>query len=110
MKEGTAALKAKKGRSIDINQVPEAVKSSGFSPGKIMITAAGRLKMDEKQKPAFHPSGAAQSFLLTDLKDALREKILSLIQSGKLTEIQGAISKQDGMWTLIPESLKEVSE
>lgn len=110
MKKGTASLKAKKGQSIGITQVQEAVKSSGFSPGKIMITAAGMLKLDDKQRPLFHPGGAAQSFLLTDLKDALREKTLSLAQSGKSAEIQGAVRKKDGTWALIPESLKEVPE
>lgn len=110
MKDGTATVKAKKGLSIDIDRVQTAVKESGFTPGRITIIATGMIKMDEKKRPSLHLSGLAQTLPLIDLTDNIKGKVFSLAEAGKSLEIGGVARKQDGTWTLIPESLSEVTK
>ncbi len=50
MKEGTATLSAKEGESINVSQVSEAIRESGFTPGIIKITAIGTTKVDKEQQ------------------------------------------------------------
>lgn len=108
MKDGTAALKAREGESINISQVPKAIKDTGFTPGDISITASGKVKTDARQRLILQVSGLAQGLLLVDLKDDIRQRLGSLSGSEVAVEIQGlARELPDGVWAISPESMKE---
>lgn len=110
MKDGTATLTAKEGQSINISQVPTAIKKTGFTLGTIKVSAVGKILWDERQGFTLQVGGFEQGFLISDLKDAMREKLLSFANSGNTVEIQGTAYEQKlGVWTLFPESVKEVS-
>lgn len=104
MKDGVATLIAREGQSININQVPAAVRDSGFTPGMIKIAAVGKIKVDEKQHFVLQIHGVEQNLILSGLKDTVKENLLSYTKSENLVEIHGTVNKQpDEAWTLSPE-------
>lgn len=107
MKEGTAALTAKKGQSINIGRVPKTVRDAGFSPGTITIAAIGTVRMDEQKRLFLQFEG--RSLLVTEVKDSVRERLISLAGSGRPTEIRGiARENPDRTWAVSPEWVKEM--
>jgi mercuric ion binding protein len=108
MKEGTASLSAGEGQSINIAQIPKAVKESGFSPGKIEITAIGNVKRNDQQFALLIPD-ADLSIPLFKIKRSLRDRLASYEQTGALVEVRGVVHEESGgVWTLSPETVKEV--
>ncbi len=111
IKEGTAVLEAKEGESINVSQVPKAIKDSGFTPRTIKITATGYIKMDKKQRLMLQISKPLQSLLLVDIKDTATERLLARATSGARIQIVGIIrAKSDGTFTLSPQEVEEVSK
>ncbi len=111
LQEGMVTLSVKKGRSINISRIRVAIKDAGFTPRKMKITATGIIKTNEQQQFLLQLSGLKQEFLIVDLKKAAMERLFSFAKSGATLEIEGVIhEKPDGLWTLSPESVKEVSE
>ena len=49
-KKGTATLVAKAEESIDVEQIPGAIESAGFTPGSVTVDAVGRVSTDEKDR------------------------------------------------------------
>lgn len=104
MKDGEAILVAKEGQSINFNQVPAAVRDSGFTPGMINIAAVGKIKVDENHHFVLLIHEVEQSFILSGLKDTVKENLLSYTKSENLVEIHGTVNKQpDEAWTLSPD-------
>lgn len=104
IKDGVVTLVAKEGQSININQVPTAVRDSGFTPGMIKIATVGKIKVDEKQRFVLLIHGVEQNLILSGLKDTVKEKLLSYTKSENLVEIHGTVNKQpDEAWTLSPD-------
>jgi len=100
---GKANLQVKEGHTININQVPSAVKEAGFTPGKIRILAVGTVNK-KNGHIGLQVQGAEQSFILSELKDPLKEELFSLLESGKVIEVHGSAERQaDGMWMLYPD-------
>ncbi|MCR4319039.1 MAG: heavy-metal-associated domain-containing protein [Candidatus Brocadiaceae bacterium] len=104
MNDGVATLIAKEERSVNINQVTPAVRDSGFTPGMIKIAAVGKIKVNEKQRFVLLIHGVEQNFILSGVKDTVKENLLSYTKSGNLVEIHGTVNKQpDEAWTLSPD-------
>ena len=111
MKEGTATLEAREGESINISQVPKAIRDAGFTPGKTQVTASGYIKMDKQQRLSLQFSRPVDSFLLVDIKDKIKERLLAGAQSGKLLKIAGIIrERSDGTLSLSPQVVEEISK
>ena len=89
MKKGTATIYPKKGKYIDIRQVPKAIKNAGFTPGIIKIAVTGVIKVDKEQQLILQVKETEQKFLLTDLKDATKEWMLLHAGAGTLVELVG---------------------
>jgi copper chaperone CopZ len=90
LKTGTVDIKLKKDEAIDIKRLKEAVRKSGFTPGKIKIKAAGKLteyKLEDKEYPALKVTGSDQIFLLTSTPGHGKEEFLV---EGKSKEIEKA--------------------
>lgn len=90
LKTGMVDIKLKKDEPIDINRLKEAVRKSGFTPGRIKIKAAGKLteyKLEDKKYPALKVTGSDQIFLLTSTPDHGKEG--SLVE-GKSKEMEKA--------------------
>lgn len=108
MKKSTATLRAKNGQSINIAQIPEAVKESGFSLGKIEITAIGNIKKNGQQFVLLIPD-TDFSFPLLKIKKFLKDRLASYEQTGALVEVRGVIHEDSGgTWMLSPETVEEV--
>lgn len=111
MKSGTAALAAKEKESINVEQVPEAIKKAGFTPGAIKVEAIGTVRIDEQQRMLFQLRGQNQSFLLVDMKVGAKEQLRSFAETGAMIEIKGVFHRHvDEIPALSPEAVKEISE
>ncbi len=111
IKEGTAVLEAKEGKSINVSQVPKAIKDSGFTPRTIKIAATGYIKMDKQQRLMLQISKPVRSLLLVDIIDTAIERLLTSATSGVRINIVGIIrEKSDGTFTLSPQVVEEVSK
>ena len=111
MKSGTATLSAKKGKSIDVEQVSRAVKKAGFTAGPIRIEAVGTLKMNEQQRMLLQLDGHDQPFLLVKIKAGIEEQLSALAASGARVRIDGIFHPHvEEMPALSPETCKEISE
>lgn len=109
MQEGTATMSAKNGESINVSQVPEAIKDSGFSPGKIVITATGRIMSDETERLVFKVEGSKEDFLLEDMHSGIKKQILKYAETASLVEVSGAVNEGSGRtWSLSVDVIKDV--
>jgi mercuric ion binding protein len=111
LKSGKATLTATEGRTIQVNQVHRAVKSSGFTPGKILVTAVGTLSADGQQSPLFKVDGTRQIFRLINLKDSTKNRVKTLAKTGMLVKISGILKQHaDEVPAITLESIDEVSK
>lgn len=107
MKDGTAAMSARKGQSINFSQVPAAIRKAGFTPGTMRVVVTGTVKADDKQHLFLQFN--SEHLPLAELKEPLKEELLSRVRSGESVEVRGIVRQQmDGTWTLLPESLSPV--
>ncbi len=111
LKSGKATLTATEGNTIQVNQVPGAIKKSGFTPGKIRVTAVGTLSSDEQQRPLFRVNGTRQTFILVNLKDSTINRVKTLAKTGMLVKISGIFKQHaDEVPAITLESIEEVSK
>ena len=109
MQEGTAAMSAKNGVSINVHQVPGAIKDSGFTSGKITMTATGRIMSDETERLVFKVEGSKEAFLLEDLRNGIKKQILKYAETGALVEVSGAVNEASGRtWSLSVDVIMDV--
>lgn len=85
---GLATVTAAAGESIDLPQVPEAVKSAGFTPGVVRIIAIGTLQMEEGQI-YLRLRNQEQILRLSDSSSIASERLLSLMQENADVEVTG---------------------
>jgi len=106
LKDGLVVLLPKKGENMEINEIPKAVKNSGFTAGEIHITAVGTLKKDEKNAFVFHVPDSKQVFLITGSDGEISNQLLSFVETGKNIEITGSLKNlKDERIHLIPEKI-----
>jgi copper chaperone CopZ len=111
IKEGTAVLEAKEEESINVSQVPKAIKDSGFTPRTIKIAATGYIIMDKQQRLMLQISKPLQSLLIVDIKETTLERLLASATSGVRIKIVGIIrEKSDGIFALSPQVVEDVSK
>lgn len=80
LRTGIVDIKLKKDEPIDIKKLNEAVRESGFTPGRIKIKATGQLtkyELEGKEYPALKVTGSNQVFLLTSTPEYRKEGVLS---------------------------------
>ena len=110
-KKGTATLVAKAEESIDVDQIPNAIKAAGFTPGSITVDAVGRASTDEQDRVVLKVSGADQTFLLAGFDAKTEEKLRAFAEKGALVSVRGAIHHhQEGPTAISPETVEEISK
>ena len=108
MNEGTVVLRAEKGPSMDIGQIPQAIRDSGFSPREMRVWVTGTVRR-RGQDLLFQYGGPAEVFSLEDMEPALKEKLSGYLDSGDLVEVEGLVEeRREGPWSLIPKSVKSI--
>ncbi len=90
LKTGIVDIKLEGNGPLDIERLNEAIRESGFTPGKIKIKATGEVtkyKLEGNENPALKVTGTDQVFLLTLAPDHEKEEFLN---GEKLKEIEKA--------------------
>lgn len=88
---GSAALTASDGASIDVSNIPEAIRKAGFTPGTIEVTAVGTLSAADRGRLLLEISGSDQELLLVDLSAELERKAAEFATNGVRVRIGGAL-------------------
>jgi copper chaperone CopZ len=105
MKDGTATITPEEGRSIEIGQVPGAIRDAGFSPGTIRISARGGFAADGNN---LYLRADGQRFLLSGVEGSLEEQVKAAQEKGETVVLHGIIRESEsGKWALTPESVEE---
>lgn len=111
MKEASATLSAKEGESIEISQVPPAIERAGFTPRTMRVVVVGRVQAEESKDLVLKFNDARQGFLLTDLRDDIKEKLLGHEGTGIPLEVRGIVRElSGGSWTLSPDFAAKVDD
>ncbi|MGB7291700.1 MAG: heavy-metal-associated domain-containing protein [Thermodesulfobacteriota bacterium] len=90
LKKATVDIKLKNNEPIDIRRLNDAVRESGFTPGRIQIKAAGKLtdyNLEGRNQAALEVTGPNQLFLLISTPNHGKEEFLS---DEKLNEVEKA--------------------
>ncbi len=90
LKTGIVDIELDEDGSLDIERLNEAVRESGFSPGRIKIKATGKLtkyEWGEKQYPALRVTGSRQVFIISPTPNHEKEEFLG---EKKLSEMEKA--------------------
>lgn len=101
LKTGMVDIKLKKDKSLDVEKLKEAIRKSGFTPGRIKIKATGKLtkyKLEDKEYPALKVRATDQVFLLTSTPDYGKEEFLG---EKKSKEIEKATEEGEKEITII---------
>lgn len=110
MNRGVVILVAEKGRSVNIGQIPVAVKDSGFSFSQMKVKVTG-IALLGGGKLLLQYGGPDELFTVGDMSIDRKRRFSEYIESGTTVEAQGIIQEgPEGSWTLHPESLKGVSQ
>jgi copper chaperone CopZ len=105
MKDGTATITAQEGRSVEVSQVPGAIRDAGFSPGTIRISARGGIAADGSAR---YLQVDGQRFLLSGVEGSLKEEVKAAQEGGGAVVLRGIVEERSGgEWTLRPESIGE---
>lgn len=110
-KDGIATLTAKAQQSIDVEQIPRAVRSAGFTPGPIMVEAVGRVETDGRDRVVLRLRGTDQAFLLAGTGVRADARLRSLTETGALVVIRGAFHlRQESLPAISPEVVEEIPD
>lgn len=90
VKEGVAALKNKKGKSIAVENLESVVKDAGFTPREITATVVGKLGQSDDTS-IFLTDGSEVEFILKENEQL--QKLLSA-GSGKLLKVTGLLTHE----------------
>jgi len=111
LKAGSATLSVREGASINVRQVPDAIKAAGFTPGAIKGTAAGTIKRDNSRGLVLLVSGSRQRFMLVDMKKEMQNRLETLSNPGVPVKVKGTFQKKgDNLVALRPEKVEEVPQ
>ena len=110
-KKGVAILKAGKDRSIALINVPRAVKQAGFTPRELNVTATGTVEQDDQQRLFLMTAQGKRLFLLFDLKDTMKEQLMSAAGSTAWVRISGVVHfHEKALAALSPATVEELRE
>ena len=111
LKEGQALVLPEKKKSFDPTQIPGAVKSAGFTPGEMELTAAGKLTTEggvlhlemEGPLPVLRLSGGPKAKELRSQRDLIGKalKVTGVFDAGKKDE-PPELSVME--WMIVPPS------
>jgi copper chaperone CopZ len=79
LRTGIVDIRLKKDKPLNVEKLNEAVRESGFTPGRIKIKATGQLTkydLEGKEYPALKVTDSNQVFLLTSTPDHEKEEFL----------------------------------
>ena len=108
-RKGTATLVAKAEKSIDVEQIPGAIKAAGFTPGSITVDAVGRVSTDEQDRMVLNVSGADQTFLLASFDVKAEEELRAFAKKGALVRVRGPIHHhQEDLTAISPETVEPI--
>ncbi len=107
MQDGTAELSAVAGGSIDVSQIPQAIRRAGFTPGRLEVTAAGSL-VAQGDRTVFHDGISDQRMLLVNLSPEIEESVRHALETGETVRLSGTVHfHADELPGLTPKSLEE---
>ncbi len=108
MERGVVIITAENDRSVNIGQVPGAVKDSGFSLSQMKVRVTG-IALKDGVNFLLQYGGPDELLTVEGMKTDQKKQFSEYIESGKDVEARGIVQeKPDGAWTLYPESLKGV--
>ena len=107
---GTATLRAEEGRSVNLGQVPQAVRDSGFTAREMRVEATGIVRREDARRLLLQYGGAGESFYLEGMDSALRERLIEYAETGQKVSVRGTLKMRPEGWALRPESVEDVSE
>lgn len=111
LKSGRATLSAIEGETIEVDEIPDAIKRSGFTPGTIQVAASGRISVDDKNRLLFNINGSQQKFLLVNLKNDTKKHLEELAKTDTLVKVAGVFHPHvDDISAIAPERIEEVSK
>ena len=84
-----ATLTAAEDHSLALGEIPEAVRSAGFTPGTIEATVRGRADLGDPDRPRLRVSGTDQELLLVNLTTEQRSRIEAL--AGQELSVRGLV-------------------
>ena len=109
-KEGTATLVAKAGASIDVQQIPGAVKAAGFTPGTITVDAVGSITIGEEDRLVLEVSGTDARFLIGTFDAETEERLRAFAGTDTVVSVVGPIHEHaDDLPAIAPETVEEVA-
>lgn len=109
MKGGTATLVAKDGKSLEIGQIGQAVRTAGFTPGRLRITAIGVVKQENENLLLVVRNSSLTIYLL-NLPLPLKQQLLALVKSGAVASLSGTVHEHvDDLPAMTTETVLEVT-
>ena len=109
MEKGIVIITGKRDLSVNFEQVPGAVKDSGFSLKQMKVRVTGTARQDGGRF-LLQYGGPGGLLFVDGMKADLKGQFSQYAGNGKTVEAQGIVQeKPEGAWTLVPESLKGVS-
>lgn len=111
LKTGTATLSAAEGKTIHVDQIPDAIKTAGFTPGKIRIAAIGMIKTNDSEEFLLLVDGSKQILLLANLKDDMKKRLMTFTKTGRQLKVSGIFHQhKDEMSAITLESIEKISK
>ncbi len=93
LKTGKTVLSAEDGKSINVSQIPKAVKDAGFTIDSIEITAVGTIIMDDQKEMSLQVDGTSDTYRLTEVKNPVKKRLRGFAKSRTTVEVIGSIQK-----------------
>jgi copper chaperone CopZ len=109
MKTGTASLTAKPKVSIHYQEVPKAIKETGFTGGVMKITVRGTIEIEKNSSFLILYDGPP--LLLDPGSNKMADRLRDFAKSGELVVLHGVLNRQtDKNWRVTLESIEEVAQ
>ncbi len=89
MKQGVARLEAGKDASIDVRELPRAVREAGFTPGAVTVVALGTIHRKDGTMHLFLPGGGVP-FEIDAATEAARSA-LAAAADGRPVSVRGTV-------------------
>ncbi len=106
--KGTATLTANPGESIQVQQIPEAVKKAGFSPGGVRVVAVGQVQAHGDQLH-LHLKGQSDRLVLLATDSAQGQQLRAFANQALEVEVIGSWSapETESYAGITPDSVRE---
>jgi len=111
LKKATATLIALKDKAIDINEIPNAIKQSGFTPGGIKAQAFGIIEIDDAYRFYLQALDGTRLFFLHKMTKTQKSKLHPISTSGSKVLISGNVHvHKNAIPALSIEAIEEVKK